>query len=226
MSTYLKLFGTYAEYSLEKPNLILPNVSVCKDSLTTAYFNPFQPEPTPPTPEQHSYFTIESLEDTNTIRWVKSSGPTVSLSYSTDDGETWTDLTLSSSTDLVIINTGDKVIFKGTNDYLSLAWDRYNYFTGNKTFKIYGNIMSLLWGDDFEDHSEFKTGTTHNFCGIFRDSTNLIDASGLLLPADICNEECYNGMFRGCTNLVIAPELPATTPAKGCYSSMFEACIN
>ena len=37
-------------------------------------------------------------------------------------------------------------------------------------------------------------------------------------------ENCYNGMFSGCTGLTSAPELPATTLAVGCYNSMFYGC--
>ena len=35
---------------------------------------------------------------------------------------------------------------------------------------------------------------------------------------------CYAYMFKGCTGLTSAPELPATTLATGCYSSMFDGC--
>ena len=35
---------------------------------------------------------------------------------------------------------------------------------------------------------------------------------------------CYRYMFRGCTGLTSAPELPATTLANGCYQHMFESC--
>ena len=31
-------------------------------------------------------------------------------------------------------------------------------------------------------------------------------------------------MFKGCTNLTVAPELPATTLTFGCYNIMFEGC--
>ena len=173
------------------------------------------------------YFTIESLADSNTISWVKANGPVSrSISYSLDDGETWTDLTLSASTDFATINTGDKIIFKGINDYLATAWDKYDKFNGSKNFKVYGNAMSLLNGDNFINNSEFVSGTTYNLCGLFKDTTTLIDASNLILPALTCTQSCYNGTFRGCTNLIAAPQLPATQSATDCYSSMFEACIN
>lgn len=44
------------------------------------------------------------------------------------------------------------------------------------------------------------------------------------LPATTLTNSCYNGMFLGCTALVQAPELPATTLAKSCYHSMFHGC--
>ena len=33
-------------------------------------------------------------------------------------------------------------------------------------------------------------------------------------------------MFEGCTSLVNAPELPATTLARGCYDLMFKGCTS
>ena len=45
-------------------------------------------------------------------------------------------------------------------------------------------------------------------------------------PISISAEYCYTEMFCDCTNLVTAPELPATTLAGKCYQSMFEDCIN
>ena len=45
-------------------------------------------------------------------------------------------------------------------------------------------------------------------------------------PTSISTIYCYMFMFGGCTNLTQAPELPATTLAKGCYSSMFYKCTS
>lgn len=173
------------------------------------------------------YFTIESLEDNNTIKIAKTKSPAnLSLSYSTDNGSTWTDLTISAGQDFTTINTGDKIIFKGVNNSFSSAWDSYYRFNTSKNFKVYGNAMSLLFGDNFTSNSEFTSGTTHNLCGLFYGTTTLIDASNLILPATICTISCYNGMFRGCTNLVNGPKLlPALDVPQDGYSSMFEECV-
>lgn len=45
-------------------------------------------------------------------------------------------------------------------------------------------------------------------------------------PTSISKDYCYSEMFRGCTNLTAAPELPATTLANSCYSSMFIGCTS
>ena len=181
--------------------------------------------------QQHDYsqdyFTIESLQDNNEIPMHKVGGTGINptLSYSLDDGETWTTTTISSSKSFGTINTGQKIIFKGTNVTFASAWNAYNYFNPSKQFKVYGNIMSLFNGDNFKTNYEFNSDSTHNCAGLLR-TKYLVDASNLILPALTCNENCYNGMFRGCTNLTAAPQLPATQSALSCYSSMFEGDIN
>ena len=174
------------------------------------------------------YFTIESLEDNNSVS-IERTGTSPgdkNMSYSLDEGVTWTDLTLVNNTNIATINTGDKILFKGINSNMSNSWDKHWHFRGGKTFKTYGNVMSLLFGDNFTSNSEFTSKTTCNFCGLFLGTTKLTDASNLILPALTCAASCYNGMFRGCTSLITAPALPATQSAQECYASMFEGCIN
>lgn len=88
--------------------------------------------------------------------------------------------------------------------------------------ELSGNIMSLV------DEYNFATITTMegaSFAGLFAGNTCGINASGLLLPATTLSQDCYSGMFAGCSALDAAPtELPALTLAPGCYSYMFEGC--
>lgn len=174
------------------------------------------------------YFTIESLEDNNTIsiKTMGSNSYNPNVYYSTDDGETWNNKTLTGGTNTIaIINTGDAIIFKCTINQWGTSWDKYYYFDGSKTFKTYGNIMSLLNGDNFVSNSEFAVNSTHNFAGLFR-TTNIIDANNLILPAKTLYNSSYNGMFRGATNLVNGPKLlPALDVPTDAYSSMFEGCV-
>jgi hypothetical protein len=173
------------------------------------------------------YFTIESLQDSNVITATKSgSQRSPIIYYSLDDGETWSNQTLSSGTiTFGTINTGDKIIFKSNSATWASAWNGYNKFNGSKNFKVYGNVMSLLNGDNFINNSEFTAGSAFNLCGLFYETKTIIDASNLILPATTLCESSYNGMFRAAENLVYGPNLlPALDVPKDAYSSMFEAC--
>lgn len=64
----------------------------------------------------------------------------------------------------------------------------------------------------------------YSYCyyGLFRDCTSLTAAPDL--PATTLADECYDSMFTGCTGLTEAPDLPATTLAVKCYEYMFQNC--
>lgn len=172
------------------------------------------------------YFTIESLQDGNEIKMQRNKTPNNPvLEYSLDNGQTWTSVTINGAKTFATINTGDTILFRGNNAKLATAWDTYNKFNTTKQFKVYGNAMSLLNGNNFVSNSTFDSGG-YNLCGLFYGVTTLVDASNLILPATTLYTSCYNGMFRGCTNLEYGPKLlpSLNVPADG-YSSMFEGCV-
>lgn len=78
------------------------------------------------------------------------------------------------------------------------------------------------------DEENFDTATTligkGAFERLFEGNAMLTDASGLILPATILKESCYEGMFKDCTSLTTAPALRATKLAYCCYSGMFDGC--
>lgn len=93
-------------------------------------------------------------------------------------------------------------------------------------YSVGGNIFSLLYGEDFENHNSFPDSlipAKGRYGELFKNQTNLIDASALILP-DVTENKCYMDMFYGCTSLTEAPELPATTLANLCYQRMFGYC--
>ena len=75
------------------------------------------------------------------------------------------------------------------------------------------------------DYENYKTVDTKNarFCNLFKNCTLL--ASAPELPATTLAKECYSSMFEGCAHLINAPALPAETLADGCYSWMFSGCL-
>ena len=60
------------------------------------------------------------------------------------------------------------------------------------------------------------------FYSLFNGCTSLLSAPEL--PATTLALYCYMSMFKGCSALTSAPELPATTLADACYDCMFEGC--
>ena len=89
--------------------------------------------------------------------------------------------------------------------------------------KCIGNIDNLL------DYTTVESGnhpTMANNCYkyMFDGCTSLISAPEL--PATTLANNCYNSMFYGCTALTQAPALPATTLADYCYNSMFQGCTS
>lgn len=169
------------------------------------------------------YFTIESLEDDNSITLAKvGNAPTVTFYYSVDNGSTWAEYATESTKEWVL-NTGDKVLLKATADTLSTYYARdYWNIVGTKQHIAYGNIMSLIYGDSFASQTTLKAA--HSFASLFKGDTKLVDAENLRLPATTCTSNCYAWMFYDCTSLKATPELPATTLESYCYTGMFEGC--
>lgn len=172
---------------------------------------------------KEQYMTFEILSS-GYINWVKrnSSAPTVTIEYRINEGE-WVSVTNTSTSGYRFnVVAGDKVEFRGTNS--RYGGNYYNTFSGSTCqYNLYGNIMSMVNATDFENLTSFSN--TYVFESMFR-STNVIDASSLLLPTTILTQACYQSMFVGCTSLIAAPELPATTLAIDCYNSMFNSCSN
>lgn len=159
--------------------------------------------------------TYPDYDASKTIQYSINNGSWISKTSKRSSG-TLTD------TNYIAVNAGDKVRFKGTNsEYWGL------HFHGDATWNISGNIMSLIYGDDFTG----KTTLTDNrtFCEVFNEGTTLgaphllLDCTNLVLPATTLTPGCYNNMFAGC-NITTAPVLPATTLTSGCYGGMFTGC--
>ena len=76
------------------------------------------------------------------------------------------------------------------------------------------------------DYENYDTANTSEakFKELFKDCTQLTTAPDL--PATTLADSCYFNMFRGYSSLTYTPELPATTLAPGCYDSMFYECTS
>ena len=136
--------------------------------------------------------------------------PVAAMKYSVDGGS-MTNIS-HGPTKTISVNAGDKVQFYGNSNYYYTNDSFYNNIAGGTAqVKVYGNIMSLVGETDFATNTTLPA--VYTFALLFKDNTTLTDASGLLLPATTLSVGCYAAMFENCTNLTIAPVLPAEITA-------------
>lgn len=181
------------------------------------------------------YLTMRSLANNNSITFTKKSAVTTtyatSISYSTDGGSTWITTNVNSSQQTVTVsglNNGDEVLWKGVAN----SWSKTgstdltvlcSTFSTTGNYEIEGNIMSLLYGDNFSSQTSITGENALMF--LFYNSTGLTNANNLVLPATTLSVRCYRSLMQGCSSLVTPMnELPAMTLTQSCYQGMFDTC--
>jgi hypothetical protein len=143
------------------------------------------------------------------------------------DGTTWTAVnTGGTGVSVTLANAGDKVMFRGTNAAYSDGTDQ-NSITCDKDCYIYGNIMSLIKKEDFENVTTFTADFT--FRQLFKNNAkikNHTDATKyLVLPATKMTAYCYYQMFFKCEALTTTPVINVDCDAKEfCMGEMFRLC--
>ena len=148
---------------------------------------------------------------------IPQSGTVKTIKYSRDEGETWTEIISSSAGTRITVTAGETLQFIGDN-----ASYAFNGFNGTSRYNVLGNAMSLIDSENFRTLKDFTEPQA--FLYLFRDSSTVINAEDLILPATGLTKECYNSMFYYCTSLETEPELRATVLAEGCYAGMFSRC--
>ena len=188
-------------------------------------------------PDYLCFTALEAGQFTLTIPAAVTSDNLTYVEYSLD-GRNWTRLTVDDTAQSITtptIQTGGKVYWRGsgiqymtsdsrTNDY----FNKTSYFSSSNRFDASGNIMSMLYAEDFEGKTAFP-GTSNQYFNIgamFQHCEYLVHAADLLLPATTLKHLCYTGMFYYCGSLLDAPSLPATviSNANYCYRYMFQGC--
>ena len=169
---------------------------------------------------KQQYFWVEFEETGGTItfepNWIYGAesfkaGKYSDITYSFD-GINWATGTTIKMNDETIVYLENKSGNLNNADLPPLGnyeWETINF---DKRARVGGVIGTL---------SSFRNGC---FYRLFEGNSYLTDASKLILPWKTMKEKCYEGMFRGCSSLTIAPKLPATTLARKCYYAMFGGC--
>ena len=120
------------------------------------------------------------------------------------------------------LNTGGEVSFRAKADRTSQTYSG-SYFYFQMTGKIEAwHNVMSLYRTN--DFATYNTVMEHAFINLLKGCTSLVKAP--VLPATTLAEDCYSNMFDGCTSLTKAPELPATTLARFCYWEMLKGCSN
>lgn len=121
-------------------------------------------------------------------------------------------------------NEGEYVLYlRGTGNTIITGTNRSaKWQLRGINVKCIGNIESLL------DYATVEAGnhpTMADYCyyNMFYGCSSLIQAP--VLPATTLTRSCYEEMFGYCS-LTQAPELPATTLANDCYACMFQGCTS
>lgn len=149
------------------------------------------------------------------------------------DGRNWTKYTSNVN---VSVAAGEKVYIKGEGNSRGRAMGKgsgesgWHFEVSNGLCNLSGNIMSLLYGDDFEDKTEVGKNA---FAYLFFSWTVggfISDVSRLKFPATTVGDYAYSQMF-SCAGSASGyslshpftkpPKLPATALGVSCYSYMF-----
>lgn len=131
----------------------------------------------------------------------------------------------------IIAEAGERVWFRGLNESYtvigqnqSVTETTFRCFNGD--FCLYGNLMSLIHGDDYESRNELSN--EYAFYKLFSGNGRIVNhpSRDIELPATSLSPSCYRNMFYGCSKLTRAPKLPAKVLTEACYASMFAYCTS
>lgn len=173
-------------------------------------------------------FTVRAVDGGASV-WLGKINPDngktiyIDIKYSINGGE-WVNTT---SKNTIKLNRNDRVSIIATDaDFCTIRGDKR--WEGTQEIRalsdISGNIMSLIYGDDFIGKTVWTQRSRFNASDGFFSHSEIRNAKNLILPATTLSKNAYKNMFSHCLGLVSAPELPASRLVKGCYVGMFYMC--
>ena len=242
---YIKTFNIHDEHVNEKEELedLGFYLSYCKDNDESTLYYEQKQFPMPFDNEYvDQYLTIEALEENTAIKIVLGNNfaeRSMTEFYTSTNGTTWYKEQLpyfngpELSQIVLLPNIGSKlylkgkvrnydVTFNGIGNSVEFHWEIE--LKPESNVKVYGNIMSMVYGDKFQNKTRMPNSTTMIFHNMFADS-HFTDVENLMLPCVEMQPYLYTDMFTG-AGITKSPILPAETLATGCYNRMFYGCSN
>jgi len=132
----------------------------------------------------------------------------------------------------IAVTAGQRVILGGENETYATGWENYTNISFSSDCYVYGNVMSLVNWQYYtrpESDSRVRTAKDWAFTQLFGGWNDREHARPHLLnhpvktielPATSVGKGAYREMFAFCTNMTVAPELPATTFTGGPYTAV------
>ena len=223
------------------------DIRLGSNTINAIYYGSTLLWPLAPRDYSKEYLTIEANKNNSELMYIyfrKNSDNISRTIYCSKDKLNWTSISFGTTDNPTIIelNPTEKLYLKGLNSSYADQNNYCNISAQGGDFQyvnIYGNIMSLIYGDNF--YGQTVLNNTNNFKLLFADELDNISsgstvhiihanrirsAQHLMMPATTLSTNCYSNMFSNCEHLTTAPELPATTLSYGCYSQMFIDCTS
>ena len=122
------------------------------------------------------------------------------------------------------VRANDKITLYRDLGSTELAANNYFSISCNIPCKVYGNVMSLIKAEGFEELIEVPKYAFYSLFYVINTTIRSDASKDLVLPATTLGEGCYRDMFRNCNNLTKAPDLPALKLCNWCYLDMFHGC--
>lgn len=232
---YLHKFDTNTEYNNDKDNFKWATVSYVEDIEEVKYMENnmlYQPLTLIPKTDDMS-FTVK-------IGWFVKTTDLQRIQYKKEGDSDWTLLVentnrtqsngyLTATTP--VIQKGRKIFLRGfgTRTATNSNYPSSTFINCSETldaerrFDVEGNIMSLLFGNDFSSQTALTADFA--FAQLFN-GAYITSAKNLLLPATTLSFACYMQMFNNSTIIHAPAILPALQMTTSCYNTMFSNCNN
>ena len=242
---YINIYNSRSEYKAATKEHYDMSLIRDEDNIVVFFRNYAQEYFTIEIKEAGVFTVVPAIDPKATITSINES-IALTISYSLNGGE-WISTTLLTSGLTLDVSAGDTIRFKGNNaNYCNNATGNANgphkqwyvvfgctqsngenykgsFVSTTAKFNVYGNIMSLLYGDNFIGQTELPS--TYTFCQLFKTS-KIVSAEHLILPAMTLTSSCYRAMFSKSYLLTVSPTFPAKNLVTECYKYMFEECTS
>lgn len=198
------------------------------------------------------YFTITNVSGNgDEIGIVSPLEPSIKYRI---NGGSWITTVYTDEECVIPCTAGDSIEFSYVGRISTSSSDHTSFdisWSDEGLYTVSGNILSLVYGDNFRNYTTLPSDYTYIFTYMFSYQESIdIDASNLILPSNVTSycysqmfrqsgliaapalpatsltERCYSQMFQNCTKLTTAPDLPASVLMNRCYHSMFRYCSN